>query len=115
MDYPDPLTSLEVSVTFSRQVLTSSNPPLLMDCREQSEFDYCRISGAILIPLSDFQERAAALLHSADTFVIIYCHHGVRSLHATQYLRSLGFQNTYSMAHGIDAWSVDIDASVPRY
>ena len=47
--------------------------------------------------------------------IVVYCHHGVRSLYVTVALRRLGFQDVRSLAGGIDLWSRDIDASVPRY
>lgn len=115
MDFPDPEQALEVSAEFTKQALDSKSPPLLIDCREQPEFDHCRISGAILIPLSEFQERAPAMLNSTEGQVIVYCHHGVRSLHATQFLREHGYPNTFSMARGIDYWSITIDSSVKQY
>lgn len=85
----------------------------LIDCREQDEWDLCRIEGARLVPLSEFGVLAPAQL-SLDVPVVIYCHHGMRSLRATQWLRAKGFQ-AWSMAGGIDAWSEEIDTQVPRY
>jgi len=47
--------------------------------------------------------------------LIVFCHHGVRSLSVVDWLRRQGVENCQSMAGGIDAWSTMIDASVPRY
>ena len=52
--------------------------------------------------------------YKSMTFVI-YCHHGIRSLHATHQMRSKGFKNTYSLAGGIERWSYDIDPTIARY
>lgn len=108
---------LEISCQQTKVLLDGENPPVLIDCREQQEFDFCRIEGAILIPLSDFsgREKAEALLNHVEQEAIVYCHHGVRSLHATQYLHQQGYTNTRSMQGGIDLWSVVIDAEVARY
>ena len=106
---------LEISCQQTKELLDGEDPPILIDCREQHEYDFCRIEGAILIPLSDFSGRAEALFQHVDDHAIIYCHHGVRSLHATQYLHQQGFTNTLSMQGGIDAWSEKIDKAVERY
>ena len=50
-----------------------------------------------------------------DKTIIVYCHHGVRSLKVTSLLRQHGFGSAVSMAGGIDRWSVEVDATVPRY
>ena len=91
----------------------------LVDCREEDEFALGRIEGAQLIPLSRFGELAPGLLLPAgeeeETPVVIYCHHGMRSLHATQFLREKGLQQVWSLSGGIDLWSTSIDPEVPRY
>ena len=107
--------SLEISPKDTQARLTSEHPPILIDCREQHEYDFCRIEGSILIPLSLFAGKAEALFQHAEQNAIIYCHHGVRSLYALQYLREQGFSHTLSMQGGIDAWSCSVDQSVPRY
>lgn len=96
-------------------LILSDTPPLLIDCREQHEYDLCRIEGAVLVPLSSFAGRAEALLTHAQQPALIYCHHGVRSLHAVQYLTEQGFQNTLSVQGGIDLWSLRVDSSIARY
>lgn len=107
--------SLEISPKETHKRLNSEHPPILIDCREQHEYDFCRIEGAILIPLSSFAGKAEALFQDAEQDAIIYCHHGVRSLYALQYLREQGFSNTLSMQGGIDAWSCSVDQGLPRY
>lgn len=112
---PSPEFMNELDVQQCYELLQSDNPPLLIDCRELSEYAFCRIEGATLVPLSDFMGAAEAEFLTADTPAIIYCHHGVRSLNAVFYLREQGFTHTFSMRGGIDLWSLDIDSSVPRY
>lgn len=82
----------------------------LIDCREEDEWRFNRIDGARWIPLSRF---GAASLPSGPT--VIYCHHGMRSLRATQHWRSLGYDQVWSMEGGIHRWSAEVDASVPIY
>ena len=113
-----PVEVLEIGVAEASALLgDDTDPPIrLIDCREDEEFAWCRIEGAELIPLSRFAEEAPVKL-LADTArpVIVYCHHGMRSLQAAQLLRSRGYDHVWSLAGGINAWSVQIDPEVPRY
>lgn len=88
----------------------------LIDCREEDEFALCRIEGAELVPLSRFAEMAEAIVTDDDNRpIVVYCHHGMRSMNATQFLRQRGLEKTWSLAGGIDSWSAEIDPEVPRY
>jgi len=88
----------------------------LIDCREDDEFAHCRIEGADLVPLSRFAELSLSILSPDDERpVVVYCHHGMRSMNATQYLRQRGLEKVWSLAGGIDHWSITIDPDVPRY
>ncbi|MGD9689200.1 MAG: rhodanese-like domain-containing protein [Phycisphaerales bacterium] len=97
---------------------TPTNPVLLLDCRRVEEHAFCRIEGATLVPMDQTVARADEIEEAAggrDREIIVYCHHGRRSMQVTATLRGLGFTRVRSMAGGIDLWSVDIDAGVPRY
>lgn len=87
---------------------------LLIDCREQDEYDYCKIEGASLIPLSEFQTRAPKELRLEDE-IVIYCHHGMRSAQACYYLESLGYNRVFNLSGGIEMWSLQVDSKVKRY
>ena len=87
----------------------------LIDCREEDEFLICRLPGADLIPLSRFAGEASRELVGEERPLVIYCHHGMRSMNATLYLREKGHPRCWSLAGGIDLWSRKIDPSVPRY
>ncbi len=106
----------EVSVEDLAALRADPDKPTfqLVDCREEDEFAICRIEGAHLVPLSRFAELSPLLL-ADETPVIIYCHHGMRSLNATHYLRQRGHASTWSLAGGIDQWSARIDPEVARY
>lgn len=106
----------EISVEDLAALLDDPDKPAfqLIDCREEDEFVICRIEGAHLAPLSRFAE-ISHLLVADETPIIVYCHHGMRSLNATHYLRQRGHANTWSLAGGIDLWSQKIDPEVPRY
>lgn len=110
----------EVTPRDTRQALKlpAEQRPLLLDCREPDEFAFARIDGAALFPLGEIERRADEIAEAAggrEGPIIIYCHHGRRSLRAATTLRALGFAGAVSMAGGIDLWSIDIDPAVPRY
>jgi rhodanese-related sulfurtransferase len=86
---------------------------LLVDVREPNEFAICRIEGAKLIPLREVPANLAQIEAAED--VVVYCHHGMRSLDAAAWLRSQGVAGVKSMSGGIERWSTEIDAGVPRY
>jgi rhodanese-related sulfurtransferase len=89
-------------------------PFQLVDVREDQEWAHCRLPGAVLIPLSRFTSSAADQL-SRESPIILYCHHGMRSMHAAQYLEAQGFHDVTNLTGGIDAWSKCIDPQVPTY
>ncbi|MFZ0733743.1 MAG: rhodanese-like domain-containing protein [Candidatus Sulfotelmatobacter sp.] len=86
----------------------------LLDVREPWEFETASISNARLIPMGDVPSRAHQELDPEDHIVVL-CHHGVRSMNVTVWLRQQGFENVQSMRGGIDAWSRRVDPKVPVY
>jgi rhodanese-related sulfurtransferase len=86
----------------------------LLDVREPWEFETARIDGAKLMPMGDVPSRAHQEL-DPDEEVVVICHHGVRSMNVTVWLRQQGFEKARSMRGGIDAWSQRVDAKVARY
>jgi rhodanese-related sulfurtransferase len=86
----------------------------LIDVREPWEFSTARIEGSILIPMGDVPARAHQELDPEERLVVL-CHHGMRSMNVTVWLRNQGFEQVQSMRGGIDAWSADVDPDVPRY
>jgi|SRR5581483_6431858 len=97
------------------QHLAAGRPVCLVDVRQPWEHQLAALSGSTLIPLNELSQRAGEIHAPADGLVVIYCHHGVRSLSAAAYLERLGIQNVRSLAGGIDAWSCEIDPAMPRY
>ena len=86
----------------------------MIDVREVFEFQQARIDGAELIPMRSVPQ-ALSSLESEERPIIVFCHHGIRSLQVVSWLREQGVENCTSMAGGIDRWSLEIDSSVPRY
>ncbi len=111
---PQPLP-LETDVASVRQLLDDAHDFLLLDCRESDEYAFVHLQGSTLIPMSELRQRVSELEPHRDRHVVVYCHHGGRSLQVTQWLRRQGFPHVQNMAGGIDAWSLQIDPSLPRY
>jgi rhodanese-related sulfurtransferase len=87
---------------------------MLLDVRESWEFETAHMAGAKLLPMGDVPSRAHQELDPEDHIVVV-CHHGVRSLNVTAWLRQQGFEKAQSMRGGIDAWSRRVDSNVPTY
>jgi rhodanese-related sulfurtransferase len=85
----------------------------LLDCREPWEYQAARIEGAMNIPMGEIPARVQEL--DPDEHIIVMCHHGVRSMNVTAWLRQQGFEKAQSMAGGIDRWSRTVDPKVPIY
>lgn len=110
------LLPLETTPREVRQRMEAGEAIRLIDVREPGEFALTRISGAELIPMGTVPSRIEHLDANADeATLIVFCHHGVRSLNVTCWLREQGVTACQSMAGGIDRWSEEVDASVPRY
>jgi rhodanese-related sulfurtransferase len=86
----------------------------LIDVREPWEFQTAHIDGTVLMPMGDVPARAHQELDPEERLVVM-CHHGVRSMNVTVWLRNQGFEQVHSMRGGIDAWSADVDPSIARY
>ncbi len=86
-----------------------------LDVREPEEHVVARIEGSQLIPLGELALRADEVIAGDDALLVVYCHHGIRSLSGVAILQSAGIANAASLNGGIDAWSVLVDPSVPRY
>lgn len=105
--------AMQISAPALKAALDSPKPPRLLDVRSREEFDAVRLPGAELMTqplLEDF-------FHTGDKTqpIVVYCHHGLRSLDAAAYLIGHGFLEVKSLAGGIDAWSTEVDPTVRRY
>jgi len=97
------------------KALREGNQPfMLLDVREPWEFQAAHIEGSLHMPMGEVPARAHQEL-DPDAHIVVVCHHGVRSLNVTNWLRQQGFENVQSMRGGIDAWSRQVDAKVPTY
>jgi rhodanese-related sulfurtransferase len=113
---PEPALPIETTPQDIQRRLATGEKLLLIDVREPNEFQAARITGAELIPMRTIPAQLQRLEAATDdATLIVYCHHGIRSLNVVNWLREQGVPGCQSMAGGIDRWSLEIDPSVPRY
>ncbi|MXV78500.1 rhodanese [Candidatus Poribacteria bacterium] len=86
---------------------------ILLDVRDEWEFQVVHLDGAVSIPLGELPRRFGEL--SPGDEIIVYCHKGMRSLDAAYLLQQLGFNSTLSLVGGIDKWACEIDQDIQRY
>jgi rhodanese-related sulfurtransferase len=91
----------------------SEGRPLLLDVREEWEYQICHIEGSVNYPVSQVPALLQELDPDAPTVVI--CHHGVRSRHVAEFLERSGFNDVCNLEGGIDAWAREIDSGMPTY
>ena len=85
----------------------------LLDVREAWEIDIARIDQTTDIPMTQIPARVAEL--DPRQAIAVLCHSGGRSAQVANYLAQTGFDRVANILGGIDAWSLDIDDSIPRY
>ena len=105
--------SYTITVRELKDRLDKGDKVFLLDVRAPHEFSMAKIEGSTLIPLGTLPQSLNQL-DPADEIVAL-CHKGMRSADAVGFLLQLGFSNVKNLVGGIDAWSVEIDHSVPRY
>jgi rhodanese-related sulfurtransferase len=111
-----PILPLEALPQEVKRRLDSGEKITLIDVREPAEFALARIENAELVPMRTVPAELSRLDARTDVgTLIVFCHHGVRSLNVVNWLREQGVDACQSMAGGIDRWSLEIDPSVPRY
>ena len=103
----------EISPTETAELLRE-NKIKLIDVREPWEFEAARIGGSVLMPMGDVPARAHQEL-DPDERLVVLCHHGMRSMNVTVWLRNQGFEQVQSLRGGIEAWSSEVDPAVGRY
>jgi adenylyltransferase/sulfurtransferase len=94
-------------------LLTGDDAPIIIDVREQWEYDLVHLPVSTLIPLNTLASKASDLNPSRSYALL--CHHGMRSEMAANWLMQHGFSRLINIDGGIDAWSMDVDPSLPRY
>ena len=106
---------LEITVEEVKRKLDAGEAIHLLDVREPEEVATCALPGAEHIPMLHLFLGVQRTTAAQEDEVVIYCHHGIRSLEAAQFLRRQGFERAVSMAGGVAACSERIDPSLPTY
>jgi rhodanese-related sulfurtransferase len=96
-----------------RARLEAGDELVLLDVREQHEFELCRIEGSLHIPLSELSLRHVEL--DPEREIVCVCHHGIRSANAAAALARLDFDRLYNLVGGVDRWAREVDPGMPRY
>ncbi len=109
----DLMANIEITPREADAALAKDKSILLIDVREPWEHQQARIEGSKLIPLREIPANLQQI-ETADN-IILYCHHGMRSLDAAAWLRQQGVAGARSMSGGIDRWTTEVDPLVPRY
>ena len=102
----------QLSATELKALLAGDATIELVDVRTPEERTIAAIDGSRLLDQAYHDEL---LQRDHDTPIAFQCHHGVRSQHAAEYFARQGFTTLYNLSGGIDAWSILVDPSVPRY
>ena len=105
----------EITVQDLAAKIQAARPLLIVDVREDWEREIGAIPGSVHVPMNSVPQRAAEFKAPEGTEVVIYCHGGVRSMMVAGFLEMNGLKGLASLAGGIEAWSCEIDPSVPRY
>jgi rhodanese-related sulfurtransferase len=105
----------QIGVLELAEKLSAKQSVYLVDVRQPWEHETAALPNCLLVPLNELLGRMDELHPPEDALVVVYCHHGIRSLSGAAILESAGFKNVASLAGGIDAWSLQVDSRVPRY
>ena len=107
------MLNLEISAAEAAELLKEKSARMV-DVREPWEFAKTSIEGSLLMPMGEVPSRANQEL-DPDERLLVLCHHGVRSMNVTVWMRNQGFEQAQSVRGGIDAWSREVDPQLPRY
>jgi rhodanese-related sulfurtransferase len=103
----------EVSPVELKRRLDAGEPVCVLDVREPWEVAIARLPASVHIPLNEIPLRLKEL--DADSDIIVMCKVGGRSRRAAEFLARSGFRKVSNLAGGIDAWSSDVDPTLPSY
>jgi len=109
----DHFLEFEISPELVHEMIEGGEDLILLDVRDDWEWEHAQLEGAIHIPLDELEARIDELDPRSET--IVYCHHGDRSVDGCLRLWEHGFRKVRSLTGGIEAWSELIDPTVPRY
>ena len=98
----------QITAEEAKKIMDSGEEHIILDTREQDEFDEGHIPGAILIPYTEIENKAEAMLPDKDKLILVYCRSGRRSKIAAESLSKLGYTNVKEFG-GIIDWTYEIE------
>ncbi len=104
---------LEIDVQELQEKINNQEDFILLDVRRDDEHAFAQIEGSVHIPLHSLEDQVSQLDQTKE--IIVYCHHGMRSLKGAEILLKKGFPKVINLTGGIHRWSEQIDPSVPTY
>jgi rhodanese-related sulfurtransferase len=104
------LTAPELAIWLEN---TERVTPILLDVREQWEFQTCTIDGSLMIPMNTIPSKLSEL--DVEQTIVCICHHGVRSMQVALYLEQNGFGKVSNLTGGVHAWALHVDNTMPTY
>jgi len=105
---------LDYEISAAEAAALKAEGARLLDVREPWEFATAHVDGSLPMPMGEVPARAHQELDPEERLVVM-CHHGIRSMNVTVWLRNQGFEQAQSVRGGIDAWSAEVDPAVARY
>lgn len=105
----------EIDVRSVQQLREQGEKFTLLDVREPGEIATAAIEGTLRIPMQQIPTRLTELEPLKQERIVVHCHHGGRSARVQAWLQQQGFTQVQNMTGGIDAWSLEVDPTVPRY
>ncbi len=96
-----------------QEKLSTGQKPILLDVREEWEYEICNIDGSIHISMGQINQMLEQL--SPDSETIVICHHGMRSFQVGAFLESNGFKHIVNLEGGIDAWARTVEPEMAKY
>ena len=98
----------QITTEEAKKIMDSGEEHIILDTREQDEFDEGHIPGAILIPYTEIENKAEEMLPDKDKLILVYCRSGRRSKIAAESLSKLGYTNVKEFG-GIIDWPYEIE------
>lgn len=111
--YTENMLDYEISPAEAATLLKEKQARII-DVREPWEVAMVHVEGSVPMPMGEVPARANQELDPEDRLLVL-CHHGVRSMNVTVWLRNQGFDQAQSVRGGIEAWAAEVDPTLGRY
>lgn len=107
------VSDIQIAPSELKQKLDAGEKPVIVDVREPWENQICAIAGSKLVPLNTVAANVKSFEGAGE--IVLYCHHGMRSLNAAAFLRGRGIEGARSLTGGIERWATEIEPGMAHY